>query len=295
MLYATLSFHLVEEHPLIALHQRRNRHELRSLQTEKRPAQVPRITPGTGKTSVIEAAFPDLLTVAGDGDTTVADLVGEYTQTPEGRYVFVHGPLVRAMREGRALLLDDATLIPPSVLAVVYPAMDGRREIVVKANGGEIVTAHPGFYVIAGHNLLLTEPTAVFSQFSDLLAVVSLSGPWTMRGTHRERWRVWSCPWSDGCGRRRLGGSRSCWSTRRVSGSTRLRRSSGICRRRGARRRRCGRMGWSCCAGSGSCGRSGCRGIRRPGSRPAISAGGCLAIKPDGAGRGGPQQALSTR
>jgi hypothetical protein len=108
--------------------------------------------PGTGKTSVIEAAFPDLLTVAGDGDTTVADLVGEYTQTPEGRYVFVHGPLVRAMREGRALLLDDATLIPPSVLAVVYPAMDGRREIVVKANGGEIVTAQPGFYVIAGHN-----------------------------------------------------------------------------------------------------------------------------------------------
>ena len=108
--------------------------------------------PGTGKTSVAEAAFPDLITVAGDGDTTVADLVGEYTQTPDGRYVFVHGPLVRAMREGRALLVDDATLIPPSVLAVLYPAMDGRREIVVKANGGEIITAEPGFYVLAGHN-----------------------------------------------------------------------------------------------------------------------------------------------
>src|SRR4029078_6760217 len=94
----------------------------------------------------------DLLTVAGDGDTTVADLVGEYTQTPEGRYVFVHGPLVPAMRGGRALPLADGTLIPPSVLAVVYPAMDGRREIVVKANGGEIVTAQPGFYVIAGPN-----------------------------------------------------------------------------------------------------------------------------------------------
>src|SRR6185312_7983838 len=109
--------------------------------------------PGTGKTSVIEAAFPDLLTVAGDGDTTVADLVGEYTQTPEGRYVFVHGPLVRAMREGRSLFVDDATLIPPSVLAVVYPAMDGRRQILVKANGGEVVDANPGFYVVAGHNL----------------------------------------------------------------------------------------------------------------------------------------------
>ena len=108
--------------------------------------------PGTGKTSVIEAAFPDLVTVPGDGDTTVADLVGEYTQTPDGRYVFVHGPLVRAMREGRTLFIDDATLIPPTVLAVVYPAMDGRRQIIIKANGGETVDAAPGFYVVAGHN-----------------------------------------------------------------------------------------------------------------------------------------------
>jgi MoxR-like ATPase len=108
--------------------------------------------PGTGKTSVVEAAFPDLITVQGDGDTTVADFVGEYTQTPDGRYQFIHGPLVRAMREGRALFIDDATLIPPTVLAVVYPAMDGRREIILKAHGGEVVTATDGFYVVAGHN-----------------------------------------------------------------------------------------------------------------------------------------------
>ncbi|MGW2665956.1 AAA family ATPase [Nocardia tengchongensis] len=108
--------------------------------------------PGTGKTSLIEAAYPDLFTVQGDGDTTVADFVGEYTQTPDGRFEFVHGPLVRAMRAGAVLFIDDATLIPPSVLAVVYPAMDGRREIVVKANGGEVVTAEPGFFVVAGHN-----------------------------------------------------------------------------------------------------------------------------------------------
>jgi len=108
--------------------------------------------PGTGKTSVIEAAFGDLLTVQGDGDTTVADFVGEYTQAPDGKFVFVHGPLVRAMREGRTLFIDDATLIPPTVLAVVYPAMDGRRQIIVKANGGEVVDAATGFYVVAGHN-----------------------------------------------------------------------------------------------------------------------------------------------
>ncbi|WP_405160762.1 AAA family ATPase [Nocardia sp. NBC_01499] len=108
--------------------------------------------PGTGKTALIEAAYPDLLTVQGDADTTVADFVGEYIQTPDGRYEFVHGPLVRAMREGRVLFVDDATLIPPSVLAVVYPAMDGRKEIVIKANSGEVITAAPGFFVVAGHN-----------------------------------------------------------------------------------------------------------------------------------------------
>ena len=130
--------------------------------------------PGTGKTSVVEAAFPDLVTVAGDGDTTVADLVGEYTQTPDGRYVFVHGPLVTAMREGRTLFIDDATLIPPTVLAVVYPAMDGRRQIIVKANGGEVITAEQGFYVVAGHNpgvhgAVLTD--ALSSRFSAQIQV----------------------------------------------------------------------------------------------------------------------------
>ena len=45
------------------------------------------------------------------------------------------------------------------------------------------------------------------------------------------------------------------------------RRSSPSWPRAGGRRRRSGRTGWTCCAGSGSCGRSGSAGIRRPGSR----------------------------
>jgi hypothetical protein len=130
--------------------------------------------PGTGKTSLVEAAYPDLITVAGDGDTTVADLVGEYTQNTRGGYEFVYGPLVTAMQQGRALLLDDATLISPKVLAVVYPAMDGRRQIIVKAHKGETITAAAGFYVIAGHNpgvhgAILTE--ALASRFSAQIAV----------------------------------------------------------------------------------------------------------------------------
>src|ERR1700733_13887926 len=138
-----------------------------------RDAGVPALLygpPGTGKTSLIEAAFgEDLITVAGDGDTTAADLVGEYTQNPDGTFAFIYGPLIRAMQEGRVLFLDDATLISPAVLAVAYPAMDGRREVTVKAHKGEAVKAADGFYICAGHNpgvhgAILTE--ALSSRFS---------------------------------------------------------------------------------------------------------------------------------
>ena len=138
-----------------------------------RDAGVPALLygpPGTGKTSLIEAAFgDDLITVAGDGDTTAADLVGEYTQKPDGTFEFIYGPLIRAMQEGKVLFIDDATLISPAVLAVAYPAMDGRREVTVKAHKGEVIKAADGFYVVAGHNpgvhgAILTE--ALSSRFS---------------------------------------------------------------------------------------------------------------------------------
>ncbi len=109
--------------------------------------------PGTGKTSLVEAAFgEEVITVAGDGDTTVSDLVGDYTQRDDGSYEFIYGPLITAMTEGKVLFIDDCTLISPAVLAVTYPAMDGRGEIRVKAHKGETITAAEGFYIIGGHN-----------------------------------------------------------------------------------------------------------------------------------------------
>jgi nitric oxide reductase NorQ protein len=80
---------------------------LRTLRAEGVPSLLAG-PPGTGKTSLVEAAFPDLITVAGDGDTTVGDFTGEYTQRPDGTYEFIYGPLIRAMQEGRVLFIDDA-------------------------------------------------------------------------------------------------------------------------------------------------------------------------------------------
>jgi hypothetical protein len=121
--------------------------------------------PGTGKTAMVESAFPDLLTITGTGDTVVEDFLGNYVPLADGGYEFVHGPLPVAMREGRPLLVDDATLIPPKVLAVLYPAMDGRRVVHIPGYRNERVEAADGFYVIAGHNpgvhgAILTEALA---------------------------------------------------------------------------------------------------------------------------------------
>lgn len=120
-----------------------------------RAAQLPVLLygpPGTGKTSLLEAAFPDLVTLAGDEDTTVGDLVGDYVPDGAGGYRWSDGPLAVAMSTGAVLLVDDATLISPKVLAALYPAMDGRGQIALKAHAGRVVQAAPGFYVVAGHN-----------------------------------------------------------------------------------------------------------------------------------------------
>jgi hypothetical protein len=63
--------------------------------------------------------------------------------------------------------------------------------------------------------------------------------------------------------------------------SARGRRLGASCAGRGVLRRVGGvwtGMQWICCAGSGSCGRSGWAGIRRHGSKRAISAAGCKSV-----------------
>jgi nitric oxide reductase NorQ protein len=118
--------------------------------------------PGTGKTVLVDAAFGagegGLHLVTGDENTAVEDFVGQFSATgdPAHPYVWIDGPLITAMRQGGVLFIDDATLINPKVLAVVYPAMDGRDEIIVKSHPvqgkPEVVKAKKGFYVVAAHN-----------------------------------------------------------------------------------------------------------------------------------------------
>lgn len=115
--------------------------------------------PGCGKTAWAEAAFGEaLLTIEGNGDLEVRDFTGQFEQDPDDpmRYFWVDGPLVTAMIEGRPILIDDATLVAAQVMSKLYPAMDGRRRLIVPGRpataGGPVVEAKDGFYVMSAHN-----------------------------------------------------------------------------------------------------------------------------------------------
>jgi nitric oxide reductase NorQ protein len=109
--------------------------------------------PGCGKTALVEAAFPDVYTLMGTGDTEVADLVGGYVQTEDGGFQWIDGDLVKAAQEGGVYFIDEVGLIDPKVLSVVYGLMDGRRELTITANPERgTVKAHPNFYVVAATN-----------------------------------------------------------------------------------------------------------------------------------------------
>jgi hypothetical protein len=109
--------------------------------------------PGTGKTALVEAAFENVYTVMGTGDTEVADFIGGYIQTPTGAFEWVDGPLLKSAENGEPLFIDEIGLIDPKVMSVVYGAMDGRKEIVVTANPSRgSVEIHPDFYVVAATN-----------------------------------------------------------------------------------------------------------------------------------------------
>ena len=109
--------------------------------------------PGCGKTALVEAAYEDVYTLMGTGDTEVADMIGGYVQTPAGGFEWVDGDLVKAAETGGVYFIDEIGLIDPKVLSIVYGLMDGRRELTITANPERgTVKAHPDFFVVAATN-----------------------------------------------------------------------------------------------------------------------------------------------
>ncbi|MGN0908163.1 MAG: AAA family ATPase, partial [Succinivibrio sp.] len=100
------------------------------------------------------------LTLCGKSES--ADLIG-HAALRRGELVYEYGPLVRAMRQGEILILNEIDLMPPSDLAALNDVLEG-KPLVITQNCGELIVPSPGFRVIATANTRgLGDPMGFYS------------------------------------------------------------------------------------------------------------------------------------
>jgi len=112
---------------------------------------------GTGKTTVVRRFASqmkkDLDSVNFSLRTRESHLVGSKTLN-KGEINFVEGVLVKSMRNGTILYLDELNAAEADVLLRLDEALDDRRQLVLKEAEGQIVKAVDDWFVIATINPL---------------------------------------------------------------------------------------------------------------------------------------------
>jgi len=112
---------------------------------------------GTGKTTLVrefaEKKGIKLESINFSLRTRESHLVGAKT-LENGAIGFEQGILVKSMKEGNILYLDEINSAEADVLLRLDEALDDRRQIVLKESGGEVIKATKGWFVIATINPL---------------------------------------------------------------------------------------------------------------------------------------------
>jgi len=112
---------------------------------------------GTGKTSLVrEYAIQkskELQSINFSLRTRESHLVGTKTLI-DGNIGFDEGILVKSMKEGNILYLDEINAAEADVLLRLDEALDDRRQIVLKESDGQVIKAKDSWFVIATINPL---------------------------------------------------------------------------------------------------------------------------------------------
>lgn len=112
---------------------------------------------GTGKTSLVRdfarTKAANLESINFSLRTRESHLIGTKTLT-DGTVSFDEGILIKSMREGNMLYLDEINSAEADVLLRLDEALDDRRQIGLKESTGEVVKAKDGWFVIATINPL---------------------------------------------------------------------------------------------------------------------------------------------
>jgi nitric oxide reductase NorQ protein len=112
---------------------------------------------GTGKTTLVREFAAKkgikLESINFSLRTRESHLVGAKTME-NGAIGFEEGILVKSMKEGDMLYLDEINSAEADVLLRLDEALDDRRQIVLKESGGELIKATKGWFVVATINPL---------------------------------------------------------------------------------------------------------------------------------------------
>ncbi|HSF28415.1 MAG TPA: AAA family ATPase [Nitrosopumilaceae archaeon] len=112
---------------------------------------------GTGKTTLVREFAAKkgvkLESVNFSLRTRESHLVGSKS-LENGSIGFDEGILVKSMREGNMLYLDEINAAEADVLLRLDEALDDRRQIILKESGGELIQANSDWFVVATINPL---------------------------------------------------------------------------------------------------------------------------------------------
>ena len=112
---------------------------------------------GTGKTTLVrEYAIrksKNLQSINFSLRTRESHLVGTKSLT-DGNIGFDEGILVKSMKEGNILYLDEINAAEADVLLRLDEALDDRRQLVLKESSGEVIKAKDSWFVISTINPL---------------------------------------------------------------------------------------------------------------------------------------------
>ena len=112
---------------------------------------------GTGKTSLVRQFASnmnkELQSVNFSLRTRESHLIGSKT-LDKGEINFVEGILVKSMKDGSLLYLDELNAAEADVLLRLDEALDDRRQVVLKEADGQVITAREDWSVLATINPL---------------------------------------------------------------------------------------------------------------------------------------------
>ncbi|KAH6625785.1 hypothetical protein C7974DRAFT_396719 [Boeremia exigua] len=149
--------HPVQEEPhyIITNFVKRNMSNLiRAASTRRYPVLIQGPT-SSGKTSMIEylakRSGNTFVRINNHEHTDLQEYLGSYISGADGKLIFQEGILVRALREGHWIVLDELNLAPTDVLEALNRLLDDNRELLIPETQ-EVVRPHDDFMLFATQN-----------------------------------------------------------------------------------------------------------------------------------------------